>query len=44
VLASPVWYPALSDDIRGKLLAFVLAVLARDEFDPAQVGAYCERV
>ena len=41
VLASPVWYPALSGEIRGKLLAFVQAVLARDEFDPAQAGAYC---
>jgi len=41
VLASPVWYPALSDDVRGKLLAFVRAVLAKDEFDPAQAGAYC---
>lgn len=42
VLASPVWYPALSDEVRGKLLAFVQTVLARDEFDPAQAGAYCE--
>jgi len=43
VLASPVWYPALSDEARGKLVAFVQAVLAQDEFDPAQAGAYCER-
>ena len=43
VLASPVWYPALSDEVRAKLLAFVRAVLAEDEFDPAQAGAYCER-
>ncbi len=42
VLASPVWYPGLSDDVRGKLLSFVQAVLAEDEFDPAQAGAYCE--
>jgi hypothetical protein len=41
VLASPVWYPALSDNVRGKLLAFVKAVLAQDEFDPAMAGAYC---
>lgn len=41
VLASPVWYPALSDDVRGKLLRFVQSVLAKDEFDPAQAGAYC---
>jgi hypothetical protein len=43
VLASPIWYPALSDDVRCKLLAFVQAVLEKDEFDPAQAGAYCER-
>ena len=42
VLASPVWYPALSDDVRGKLLAFARAVLAKDEFDPAQMRAYCD--
>ena len=41
VLASPVWYPALSGDVRGKLLTFVQTVLAKDEFDPAQAGAYC---
>ena len=44
VLASPIWYPALSGDVRGKLLAFVQTVLAKDEFDPAQAGAYCEPV
>ena len=43
VLASPVWYPALSDGVRGKLLAFVREVLAKEEFDPAQAGAYCDR-
>ncbi len=41
VLANPVWYPALSDGVRSKLLAFVENVLAEEEFDPAQVGAYC---
>jgi Phosphotransferase enzyme family len=41
VLANPVWYPALSDDVRSKLLAFVENVLAKEEFDPAQAGAYC---
>jgi hypothetical protein len=43
VLASPVWYPALSDDVRAKMLALVQAVLAKDEFDPARAGDYCER-
>ncbi len=41
VLASPVWYPALSGDVRSKLLAFIQNVLAKDEFDPGLVGAYC---
>ena len=27
VMASPVWYPALSDTVRQRILAFVLAVL-----------------
>jgi hypothetical protein len=40
VIASPLWYPTLSDKVRGSILAFVLAVLARDSFDPAQMNAY----
>ena len=41
VMASPIWYPTLSDTVRGRLLAFILAVLEQDTFDPAQVNAYC---
>jgi aminoglycoside phosphotransferase (APT) family kinase protein len=41
VMASPLWYPALPDSVRRKLLAFLLAVLKRDEFDPSEVNAYC---
>jgi hypothetical protein len=41
VIASPLWYPALSDDVRGKLLSFVVAVLEADSFDPAEVNRYC---
>ena len=41
VLASPVWYPSLSDDVRQKLLAFILKVFEQDTFDPRQVNAYC---
>jgi hypothetical protein len=40
VLASPVWYPSLSDEIRGKLLKFILAVLKNDKFDPGKVNSY----
>jgi hypothetical protein len=41
VLASPVWYPALPDALREKLLKFILAVLEQESFDPRQVNAYC---
>lgn len=41
VIAHPVWYPALSDSIRRKLLCFVLAVLDANRFDPAGVNRYC---
>jgi hypothetical protein len=43
VMASPVWYPALADDVRRKLLAFILSVLESTAFDPIHVNAYCER-
>lgn len=42
VMASPVWYPALSESVRQKLLAFLLAVLEAEAFDPRQVNRYCE--
>jgi hypothetical protein len=41
VMASPVWYPTLSDPVRRKLFAFLQAVLDAEEFDPARVNAYC---
>jgi len=41
VMASPLWYPALSDTVRQKLLFFVMAVLEQDSFDPTQVNRYC---
>jgi hypothetical protein len=40
VMASPVWYPALRDDVRGKLFAFMLNILNADRFDPAEVNRY----
>jgi len=43
VMASPVWYPALADTVRRKLLAFIRAVLESETFDPKQVNAYCGR-
>jgi len=42
VMASPVWYPALPGDVRHKLLAFIVAVLESDSFDPRKANSYCE--
>lgn len=41
VMASPVWYPRLAEDVRRKLLDFILNVLEDDTFDPAAVNSYC---
>ena len=41
VMASPLWYPALSDPVRKKLLAFVFTVLRKDTFNPQEVNHYC---
>ncbi len=41
VMASPLWYPSLAETVRQRLLAFILAVLEADIFDPSQVNAYC---
>jgi hypothetical protein len=41
VLASPLWYPALRDEVRERLLRFITAVLNESSFDPALVNQYC---
>jgi Phosphotransferase enzyme family len=41
VMASPVWYPQLQDQVRQRLLTFILTVLDRERFDPQGVNAYC---
>lgn len=41
VLASPLWYPALEDSVRQKLLTFMLSVLEEERFDPRLVNTYC---
>lgn len=41
VMASPVWYPKLEDQVRQRLFKFILAVLGRETFDPKEVNAYC---
>ena len=41
VMASPLWYPSLSMDVRKKIFRFVEFVLAVPRFDPADVNRYC---
>jgi hypothetical protein len=41
VMASPVWYPTLPEEVRRKLFSFLQAVLEEEAFDPARVNAYC---
>ena len=41
VMAHPIWYPSLPAGVREKLIAFALAVLDCDVFDPEQVNSYC---
>jgi hypothetical protein len=41
VMASPLWYPTLSDTVRQRILAFILAVLESDSFDPQKANNYC---
>jgi len=41
VMASPIWYPSLSDSVRQKLLAFIIAVLENETFDPERANDYC---
>ena len=40
VIASPLWYPTLSDTVRKGIVSFVLAVLDSESFDPTQVNSY----
>lgn len=37
VVASPVWYPKVRDEIRGRLLRFVERLLAGETFDPQRI-------
>lgn len=42
VMANPIWYPRLSDIVRGRLLTFALRVLDAPRFDPSRVNSYLE--
>jgi hypothetical protein len=44
VLASPVWYPTLGDEVRRKLLNFAWRVLHADRYDYQAVNGYLEPV
>jgi hypothetical protein len=44
VVASPVWYPTISADVRRKLFTFARRVLRSDEYDHTQVNHYLEDV
>lgn len=41
VMASPLWYPHLSEGVRRKLFALIQAVLHAPVFDPEKVKEYC---
>jgi hypothetical protein len=41
VMASPVWYPSLPDTVRQRILAFIVAVLETDCFEPQKANSYC---
>lgn len=41
VMASPVWYPDLAEEVREGILRFVEAVLARPVFELDSVNLYC---
>lgn len=42
VLASPIWYPTISEEIRRKLLAFAVNVMNTDRYDYLNVNQYFE--
>jgi hypothetical protein len=41
VMANPVWYPNLSENVRRQLFTFSLALLKQSRFDPSEVNHYC---
>ena len=41
VMANPLWYPALDERLRRRMLDFVLNVLAAERFEPMRANAYC---
>ena len=39
-MASPVWYPALDEEVRRKLFTFMRRVLEASRFEPHRVEEY----
>ena len=44
VLASPIWYPTISEDTRRKLFSFANCVLSLNKYDYSRVNQYLETV
>jgi hypothetical protein len=42
VLASPVWYPTISEDVRSKMFAFARRVMSIESYDYCRVNDYIE--
>lgn len=42
VLASPIWYPTLGDEVRRKLLTFARRVMESERYDYRAVNSYIE--
>jgi hypothetical protein len=41
VMANPLWYPVLQEEVRRKIFNFILNVLGEPGFDPARANEYC---
>ena len=41
VMANPLWYPALQEDVRRKIFNFILNILEQPRFDPGRANEYC---
>jgi aminoglycoside phosphotransferase (APT) family kinase protein len=41
VMANPLWYPALQEDVRRKIFNFILRILDQPRFDPGRANEYC---
>ncbi len=42
VLASPTWYPEISEDVRRTLLTFARRVMSTESYDYRNVNQYLE--